>query len=340
MSTEEIQIRLKPQWWWPFVAGVLFGLILRMIYSGQPGGAYDAMSGSFALLAPIAISAVAVYIAELRQRRGWLYYFGMGALVNVLFVVGTFLLYIEGLICVILAMPLFAIVGGVAGLIVGAAFRSVRWMRRAVYCCALSPLLLGAFEQYMPLPQIVHTVERTITVAAPPADVWDQLMAAPAIRPEEIDDGLMYRIGVPLPESALAGQTAGGDLVREIRMGKGIRFDQIATDWEVCRRVRWQYRFAPDLFPPRALDDHVRIGGEYFDLLDTEYTLQPRPDGTTSLRVALSYRVSTRFNWYAQPVAALFVGNFEETALRFYARRAEAQARSGSVSEPGDDAIP
>jgi hypothetical protein len=26
MNTEEIQIRLKPQWWWPFVAGVLFGL--------------------------------------------------------------------------------------------------------------------------------------------------------------------------------------------------------------------------------------------------------------------------------------------------------------------------
>jgi hypothetical protein len=36
-----------------------------MIYSGQPGGAYDAMSGSFALLAPIAISAVAVYVAGL-----------------------------------------------------------------------------------------------------------------------------------------------------------------------------------------------------------------------------------------------------------------------------------
>ena len=96
MNTEEIQIRLKPQWWWPFVAGVLFGLILRMIYSGQPGGAYDAMSGSFALLAPIAISAVAVYVAELRQRRTWSYYFWMGALVNVLFVVGTFLLYLEG----------------------------------------------------------------------------------------------------------------------------------------------------------------------------------------------------------------------------------------------------
>jgi len=114
--------------------------------------------------------------------------------------------------------------------------------------------------------------------------------------------------------------------VRHVRMGKGIEFDQVAADWQGCHHVRWQYRFAPDSFPPRALDDHVRIGGEHFDLIDTEYSLRPRPDGTTTLRVAISYRVSTRFNWYAQPLAELFVGNFEETALRFYARRAEALA--------------
>ena len=67
MNTEEIRISLKPQWWWPLAGGVLLGIALRAIYSGQPGGAYDAMSGSFALLAPIAVSAVTVYIAELRD---------------------------------------------------------------------------------------------------------------------------------------------------------------------------------------------------------------------------------------------------------------------------------
>lgn len=113
-------------------------------------------------------------------------------------------------------------------------------------------------------------------------------------------------------------------------MGKGIAFDQISTDWQAGRHVRWRYRFSSDSFPPRALDDHVRIGGEYFDLLDTQYSLSSVGSGMTSLRVSMSYRVSTRFNWYAQPVAALFVSNFEETALRLYARRAEAQAARSS----------
>jgi hypothetical protein len=257
MNTEEIHVTLRPRWWWPLLAGVLFGLVLRMLYSGKPGDMFETMSGSFALLAPIAVSAVTVYVAELRARRTWAYYFWMGALANVLFVTGTFLIHIEGLICVILAAPLFSIIGGVAGLIVGAVFRWTRWMRRATYCFALLPVVLGTYEHYLPLPQNIHTVERTITVAAPRADVWDQLMTAPAIQPAEIDNGLMYRIGVPLPESALAGETDEGSLVRRIRMGKGIQFDQIATEWEVCRRVRWRYHFTPDSFPPRALDDHV-----------------------------------------------------------------------------------
>ena len=163
----------------------------------------------------------------------------------------------------------------------------------------------------------------SITVVATPADVWAQLTTAPGIRPEEVDDGWMYRIGVPLPESAIT-DSADGEVVRHIRMGKGVQFDQVVADWEPDRRVRWLYRFTPDSFPPRALDDHVRIGGEYFDIIDTEYSLRPQADGTTTLHVAMSCRVSTRFNWYAGRVAELLVGNFEETALRFYARRAEA----------------
>jgi hypothetical protein len=57
-------------------------------------------------------------------------------------------------------------------------------------------------------------------------------------------------------------------------------------------------------------------------LLDTEYALRPVKGGT-ELRVRMSYRVSTPFNWYARPIAEILVGNFEDAALRFYGHRAE-----------------
>ena len=61
----------------------------------------------------------------------------------------------------------------------------------------------------------------------------------------------------------------------------------------------------------------MRIGGEYFDVIDTEYTLEPEAQGTR-INVRMHYRVSTHFNWYARPLGTLLVRNFEEAALAFY----------------------
>jgi len=146
------------------------------------------------------------------------------------------------------------------------------------------------------------------------------------IQRSEIGNAWMYRIGVPLPESA-ASERRGDELVRHIVMGSGIHFDQVASVWEPGRRVVWTYRFSEDSFPPHALDDHVRIGGRYFDVLDTEYSLsetsgEPLVPRGTVLRVRMRYRVSTNFNWYVRPIAQFLVRNFEETALAFYAHRA------------------
>lgn len=310
-------------WLWPLLAGAVMGIFLRLVFSGDPGNPYSAMMASFTLLAPVLVGSVTVYIAELIERRSWGYYFGAGAAANVLFVLGTLLILIEGIICAIIAVPLFALVGGVGGLLAGAVCRWVNRPRHMLYCVAALPLLLGAVEQRIPLPDAVDTVVSTRMVAAPPERIWQQLLHAPRISPREMESGWMYRIGAPLPLSAVTEQR-DGELLRHIRMGRGVQFDQVAAEWEPMRRVVWHYRFASDSFPAGALDDHVRIGGHYFDLIDTEYALEPAAGGTR-LTARMRYRVSTHFNWYSRPLARLLVRNFEQTALEFYAKRAEMQ---------------
>ena len=312
-------------WWIPPLAGAAFGVALRVVYSGDGDQAFNVMLGSFAILAPVAVGAVTILIAEIYARRSWGYYFGVAALANMLFILGTLVILIEGLICAIIAMPLFGLVGGIAGLATGAVCRFTRWARTAVYSVAVLPLVLGGFEHRIPLPVTVDDVATTRVVAAAPEQIWPHLLDTPNIEPREIGGAWMYRIGVPLPLTATT-ERRGDELVRHIAMGKGVRFDQIATDWENGRRVKWTYRFAPDSFPPGALDDHVRIGGYYFDVLDTEYGIEPTDEGAR-MTATMRYRVSTHFNWYARPVARFLVGNFQQTALEFYARRAEQGAR-------------
>jgi hypothetical protein len=314
--------RIGVVWWLPPVVGAAFGVAMRAIYSGDSGQAFDAMMSSFVLLVPVAVGAVTVFVAELRARRSVSYYFGAAALANVLFVFATLLILFEGLICVIVAAPLFAVIGGFAGLAAGAVCRFTRWFRATVYSIAALPLVLGSAEQHVPLPATVDTVVTVQAVAARPAAIWPHLLDAPVIAPEEIAGAWMYRIGAPLPLTATT-ERRGTELIRHIEMGRGVRFEQVAADWEEGKRVRWTYRFAADSFPAGALDDHVRIGGHYFDLLETEYIIEPVKEGAR-LTSVMRYRVSTHFNWYARPLARFLVGNFQEHALAFYARRAEA----------------
>src|SRR5688500_778229 len=81
---------------WPMFAGALFGILLRRASCGDAEAPYAPMMASFVYLAPLAVGAVTVYIAERQARRSWGYYFGAGFLANVFFVIGTLVILIEG----------------------------------------------------------------------------------------------------------------------------------------------------------------------------------------------------------------------------------------------------
>lgn len=310
---------------WPILAGALAGIALRLIYSGKPGDPYAAMMGSFIYLAPVVVGVVTVYVAETKARRDWVYYFVAPVVANTLFVVGTLLTLIEGIICAVIIIPLFCLLGGISGLVMGAICRATNWPKRTVYAIAALPLVLGSPETSLPLPQREAAVERSTLINAQPAEIWRQIHFARDIRPEEINSAWLYRIGVPVPVAGVTEETPGG-LVRRVTMAKNVRFDQVLAEREENRYVRWTYRFDKDSFPPYALDEHVVLGGHYFDIKDTSYTLTPLGN-LTELKVVMRYRVSTQFNWYAEPVARFLLGNLEEINLEYYRRRSESRTQ-------------
>ncbi|MEO8020268.1 SRPBCC domain-containing protein [Polaromonas sp.] len=307
--------------WWPLAAGVLAGLLLRLVFSGKPGNAYAAMMGSFIYLSPVVVGAVTVYVAEKASRRSWAYYFWAPFVANIFFVLGTLLIMVEGLICAVVIIPMFALVGSIGGLTMGLVCRATNWPRPTLYGLWALPLILGAVETHIPVPQREHAVEQTMLIQATPERIWQEIHDARAIQPGEVDAAWFFRIGVPLPHAGIS-QTSPSDNIRVITMGKDIHFEQVVTDWQENRHVRWTHRYAADSFPKYALDDHVVLGGHYFDITSTAYSLTPRGNAT-ELHVRMDYRVSTPFNWYADPVSKFLLTNFESVLLRFYQHRSE-----------------
>lgn len=312
--------------WLPFLAGALCGVVLRLIFSGTENYPWNAMHPAFIGFAPLAVGAVTVYVAERTARRSWGYYFMAGMIANILFVIATMIIMIEGLICAILIVPLFAIYGALGAMVMGAICRFANWPKRpAVYSFAFLPVLLAlVMPEHADAPYL-GMIERSVVVGADAPAVWRQLHQTRDIGGAEVDQAWMYRIGVPMPTSGVTRVTPAG-MVRDVRMGKGIHFTQHAAAWEENRYVRWTYQFDDDSFPPGALDDHVKIGGEFFDIIDTEYVLTPIGPGSTRLTTRMHYRVSTQFNWSAKRLASGLIGNFEEVILGMYAGRASRAA--------------
>jgi hypothetical protein len=307
----------------PLLAGALFGVLLRLAFYGDPGEAWTAMAGAFVFLVPLAVGAVTVFLAERSERRSWGYYAYAGFLSNVMFVCGTLLIMIEGLICAIVIVPLLATIGMVGALVMGAVCRLTRWPKQVTYCLAVLPLLVGGVEPSEHLPIRVRTIERSVVVAAPKELVWAQLFDVRDIRSHEVERSIAHRIGVPAPISARVDASKAPG-VRQVTMGKHVHFDQIELERREFELIRWRQRFHPGSFPPNAFDQHVVMGGDYFDVEEVAYALA-QTDAGTQLTVRMRYRVSTRFNWYADAVARLVLGNLESTLLDIYRTRAEAR---------------
>lgn len=316
--------------WTPFLTGAAVGLLLRLAFVGGPGQRYSAMLGAFIYFAPILCGAMTVYTAERIRRRGWAYYLFAPWLSTALLVAGSLLILIEGWICAIVIFPLFMLLGSAGGLVMGVVCRVTRWPRHALYSVAALPLALGMLEPQWPNPVALSEAGSVRHVAAPPQQVWQALVDVADIRDEELHGVWAYRIGVPRPVRSLTETTAVGPetpagRVRRMQWAKGIRFDGLITTWAPGQALAWRYRFGPGAVPPGALDDHVQVGGHYFDLHETRFTLTPQGSGT-DLRIDVHWRTSTRFNWYADRVAQLLIGNFADGILDFYKARAESLA--------------
>lgn len=309
------------RWWIPLLAGAASGIFLRFVFSGESGNPYAAMLGSFVYFAPLLVGATTVYVAERTSRRTWGYYFLSAFLANCIFVAGTLLILVEGLICAALIIPFFSVVGGFGGLLMGAVCRLTNWPRNTLFTIGVLPILLGGVESGLVPPDRYGTVEKYISVAAPQSSVWNEIMNADEIERSEVDDALVFRIGAPMPKAGVL-ISDGGEKRRRITMGKQVYFDQVFTVWKENKFIDSRYEIYSDSIPPRALDDHVMIGGHYFDVTGTSYELKPTGNGT-DFKISISYRLSTNFNWYAEPIVRYLMGNLIETLLKFYQRRAE-----------------
>jgi hypothetical protein len=231
----------------------------------------------------------------------------------------------EGLICIVMFTPIALGASSVGGASAGAIVRFVRSRRSkeaSLVCVVCLPLLLSPFESRFLLHQDLRNVESAIDIAAPPAAVWQNIERVPPIRPAELQSSWSHAIGFPDPvEATLSAEGVGG--IRHATFAGGVLFIETIDVWEPERCLGFSIRAQTDQIPKTTLDEHVIIGGRFFDVLYGEYRLEPLPGGGTRLHLSSRHRVSTDFNWYAHLWTDAVMSDLQRGILLVVKNRAE-----------------
>jgi hypothetical protein len=313
--------------WVSIAAGLLYGLLGRFVFhlhSRDWNDTFSVMSKSYLFGVPFALGFLQVYIMEAKGERSWVRRIFTPWIPAAALMFASLLLLWEGIICIVVIAPVLMIVASLGGLAAGI----VRDLMRPkatnfVFCCCLVlPIVMAPIEHLQDPPRQFHDVKSSIEVHATPRAIWDQIKTVPRITPSEQIDGWTYRIGFPRPvEATLSHEGVGG--VRRATFERGVLFIETITRWEPERDLAFSIHADTASIPPTTLDDHVTVGGAYFDVLEGEYRIEPIGASRAILHLRSRQRLSTRFNAYASLWTDAIMRDIQESILTIIKRRCE-----------------
>lgn len=325
--TTELTQEQKPKalhpWKW-VLAGAIYGLLVRALFGVLPNGSGGVMSIAFLVVTPAVVGALTIYGARDRNP-SVAAMFLMPWVTVMLMLLGCAITLLEGAICIAMMAPLFLLFASIGGVGMGIALHYAGRHTGKLPCVVLLPLLMLLGEQGLPSHHRNLELKQSIVIDAQPHMVWNQIMTARDIVPEELPLSLTHLIGVPKPVEGVNLSTQDGE-VRYSKWERGVNFRAVVTHKVQHESITWNYVFDRKSFPPGSMDDHVAIGGQYFNLHDTTFTLHRLAGERTRLDILTHHRISTSVNFYAVPVATLLGNDFISTILTLYKSRSEKSA--------------
>lgn len=304
------------------IAGVVYGLLLRLGFEYKPMHEWlQIVSTAFLIVTPFSIGGIAVVIAAGKSPISIRAQLRASTSAMLGFLIAMFLCLLEGLICIVLVLPVFLIAAMIGGLIAGWIHNRFRVSTMSLSSFALLPLLLGPLEASLPPAQSEQLVSSVIQIQASPEEVFDQLATVKNIAPGELGFSFVHLIGLPRPiEANMNGSGVGA--VRTSRWGKDVRFEEIITTWQKPYAMHYKFHIAPGDIPRDALDRHVEMGGEYFNVLDGGYDLTAR-DGGTELRLSTRFVNKSQLKTYGDVWGKMVLADFHQSILGLMKKRAE-----------------
>lgn len=286
----------------------------------------EVMSISFLFLVPAIVGFVSVYYSTEEKTKSIWYRLLFPWIPIFIFFCLTLLLSIEGWACWLMVLPMFLLASSVGGMIGGYLKSRKNTNKFQISLIALLPVLLSPLEAFVGSIPGKYEAYTFIDINAPSKVIWSEVTRVREISVDQDKGWLTRFLGFPRPVKAELNYEGVG-AYREARFTGGLVFHETVTSYQHEKNMEFTIKAYPHEIPSTTMDEHVVIGGKYFDVLNGTYRLEKINAHTHRLHLTSRFKISTTFNFYAGWWAGLIMKDIQNNILQVEKRRAEMAAK-------------
>lgn len=307
------------------IAGTVSGVGIILLAVSISALVFHAYGWGLFVLTPFVVGLTTGYLANRRELQTMKRTNGLVLLAAALGCFGLILFALEGLICLILASPLAALLAMAGGALGRRAARLGKEPSGPLYCVALLPLMFAA-DAISP-PDALMLTNESIVIDAPSPRVWQAITSDDPIREPPTFVG---KLGLAYPERGhIAGKGVGA--VRRGYFSTGVAIERI-TEWREDRTLGFVVLHQPLAMTEMSPYQHVHaphVNG-YFETGETRFEIEPLSGQRSRLTILAAHRLRIDPIIYWEPIARWAASSNTRRVLRDLKAKAEAGSRARS----------
>jgi hypothetical protein len=302
---------------------IVYAIFLRLVFDiDKWDKLFSVMTVSFLFFLPFAVGAITIVLSPKEKTDNIIYATLMPWAPVFGFFLLTLIFDLEGWACWLMALPLFAGAASIGGLIARYYIRKQKNENIYSSIIVLLPLVLSPIENWIGAHKQTYKAYTSIDIHADAAKIWSNVTRVKPI-PAAQDKGWLTRsLGFPRPVQAELN-FEGVSASREAIFTNGLIFHETVSEYEHQKKMVFSIKAYPHEIPSTTMDEHIVIGGKFFDVLNGTYELEKLNEHTYRLHLYSHFTLNTTFNFYAGWWAKWIMKDIQHNILQVEKMRAE-----------------
>jgi hypothetical protein len=303
----------------------VYAISLRLFFGiDKWNDLFEVMSISFLFCLPAIVGGLTVYLSNVENVRSISYRILVPWIPVFMFLIITLAASIEGWACWIMILPIFLIAASIGGLIGGYLKLRRKNDKLNISLMMFLPLLLAPIESMIDKIPSRYEAYTWIDIEADPDKIWNNVTRVREIGENEDTGRLSKFLGFPRPVKAELNYEGVG-AYRKAIFTNGLVFHETVTEYEDNKLMVFDIKAFPHEIPSTTLDEHLVIGGKYFDVLNGRYELEELGNGVYRLHLTSKFVMNTNFDFYAGWWGKWIMKDIQKNILRVEKIRAEEE---------------